>query len=135
MGPRFKLSAFSAGSSHRYGHVPGENCAQFAVGRRPLRDTNVRRVSRLEDDLENRRKESAEKDAKVGEREVRIRALEMRLTDHRDECFTLEDVNSSPGMAPNVAPTEKGASSYVSRYAAVRDTIELPHIDLIGSTS
>ena len=38
-------------------------------------------------------------------------------------------------MAPNVAPTKKGASSYVSRYAAVRDTIGLPHIDLIESTS
>ena len=45
------------------------------------------------------------------------------------------DLNSTPGMAPNVAPTKKGASSYVSRYAAVRDTIEVPHIDLIGSTS
>ena len=45
------------------------------------------------------------------------------------------DLNSTPGMAPNVAPTKKGASSYVSHYAAVRDTIGLPHIDLIGSTS
>ena len=46
------------------------------------------------------------------------------------------DLNSTPGMAPNVAPTKKGASSYVSRYAAVRDTIVgLPYIDLIGSTS
>ena len=44
------------------------------------------------------------------------------------------DFNSTWGMAPNVAPPKKRASSYVSRYAAVRDTIELPHIDLIGST-
>ena len=46
-----------------------------------------------------------------------------------------ERVNSTPGMVPNVAPPKKGASSYVSRYAAIRDTIGLPHIDLIGSTS
>ena len=32
-------------------------------------------------------------------------------------------------------PPKKGASSYVSRYAAVRDTIGVPHIDLIRSTS
>ena len=44
-------------------------------------------------------------------------------------------VNSSPGMASYMQPPKKGASSYVSRYAAVRDTIGLPHIDLIGSTS
>ena len=44
-------------------------------------------------------------------------------------------INSTPGMTPNVAPPKKGASSYVSRYGAVRDIIGLPHIDLIGSTS
>ena len=44
-------------------------------------------------------------------------------------------LNSTPGMASYVQPPKKGASSYVSRYAAIRDTIGLPHIDLIGSTS
>ena len=44
-------------------------------------------------------------------------------------------LNRTRGMVPNTAPTKKGVSSYVSRYAAIRDTIGLPHIDLIGSTS
>ena len=36
---------------------------------------------------------------------------------------------------PNTAPTKKGASSCLSRSAAIRDTIGVPHTDLVGSTS
>ena len=43
--------------------------------------------------------------------------------------------NSTPGMVPHMEPPKKGASSYLSCYAAIRDTIGLPHIDLNGSTS
>ena len=50
-------------------------------------------------------------------------------------AITWIPVNSSPGMVSYMKPPKKWGSSYVSRYAAVRDTIRLPHIDLIGSTS
>ena len=53
----------------------------------------------------------------------------------RQNHVTSIPVNRTRGMAPYSAPPKKGASSYVSRYAAIRDTIGLPHIDLIGSTS
>lgn len=43
--------------------------------------------------------------------------------------------NSTRGMASYMKPPKKRASSYVSRSAAVRDSIGVPHIDLIGSTS
>ena len=51
------------------------------------------------------------------------------------DIFGIRNLNSTPGMASYMKPPKKGASSYVSRYAAIRDTIGLPHIDLIGSTS
>ena len=53
----------------------------------------------------------------------------------RENPLTWKAVNSTPGMVSYMKPPKKGASSYVSRYAAIRDTIGLPHIDLIGSTS
>ena len=48
---------------------------------------------------------------------------------------SLPSFSRTRGMAPYVAPHIKGESSCVSRSAAVRDIIGVPHIDLIGSTS
>ena len=58
---------------------------------------------------------------------------------HGKRCRQLDSCsyffNRTLGMVPNTEPPKKGASSYVSCHAAVRDSIRVPHISLIGSTS
>ena len=41
-------------------------------------------------------------------------------------------INSTPGMMPNTAPPNKGASSCVSRNSNVKNNMGLLHIDLTG---
>ena len=49
--------------------------------------------------------------------------------------LTSKAVNSTQGMATNMAPPKEWMSSYVSHSAAVRDCLGVPHIELIESTS
>ena len=64
-----------------------------AVEYKRERDANARKASRLEEELEDMRREGRERDAEDGERErdAMIYALESELTDRREECDMLED--------------------------------------------
>jgi len=62
-----------------------------AVEYKRERDANARKASRLEEELEDMRREGKERDVEAGERDARICALESELADRREEIDMLED--------------------------------------------